>query len=193
MDRGSIKRTKPDLFVALGSRSATPYCFDKPWYPYMHVDGIPDRIGVSIPPCTTGIERPALPPANIDAADRLPACVTTRQGERPGPLYFDSSSVALGEVRPLTKDYCAGRTEEGVFVFGRRCPHEGGDLAAGYIEGGVVRCPKHDLAIDVRTGESPCRSLPAVATLAVGIRRHGARGGNSTGYRVGGQVRYVIR
>jgi nitrite reductase/ring-hydroxylating ferredoxin subunit len=143
-----------------------PVLFDKPWYSYMNIDDIPERIGAVTPPCATVSERPAVPPSNIDTADRLPQPVSARPGELPGMLVFDSSAVAIGEVRPLTDEYCVARTEEGVFAFSRRCPHEGADLAAGYIEDNQLRCPAHSLAIDLHTGQSRCRSLPAIRTLS---------------------------
>ena len=34
------------------------------------------------------------------------------------------------------------------------CPHQGGPLHEGYLKGYAVTCPWHDLAFDVRTGQS---------------------------------------
>jgi nitrite reductase/ring-hydroxylating ferredoxin subunit len=143
-----------------------PVLFDKPWYSYMPVDQIPDRIGAVTPPCATDPERPALPPEDIDTASRLPKPVTARPGEISGSLTFDSGSLGVGDVRPLTADYCVARTSKGVAAFSRHCPHEGGDLAAGNIDGGHIRCSRHNLAIDLDTGRSPCQSLPAIEILA---------------------------
>jgi hypothetical protein len=75
----------------------SPVLFDKPWYSYMNVDDIPDRIGKASPPCATDPERPAAPPSDIDTADRLPAAVAARAGEVPGTLVFDSGSLCIGE------------------------------------------------------------------------------------------------
>jgi nitrite reductase/ring-hydroxylating ferredoxin subunit len=144
-----------------------PELFDKPWYSYMHVDGIPDQIGKAVPRCATDSVRPATPPSDIDTADRLPKPVPSRPGELPGTLVFEASSLGPGEVRPLTDRYCVARTEEGVFAFSRRCPHEGADLAAGYTEGARIFCAWHNLGIDLHTGQSPCRSLPPIEKLAV--------------------------
>lgn len=46
------------------------------------------------------------------------------------------------------------------FKMSRYCPHEAGDLSLGYIEGHTLHCPMHCLAIDLRTGEQPCQTLP---------------------------------
>jgi nitrite reductase/ring-hydroxylating ferredoxin subunit len=34
------------------------------------------------------------------------------------------------------------------------CPHEGGPLAEGRLKGCVISCPWHDLAFDIRNGQS---------------------------------------
>lgn len=141
-----------------------PVLFDKPWYSYMNIDHIPDRIGAVTPPCAVDGERPALPASDIDTAGRLPEPVAARRGDAPGTLVFESDALALDEVRPLNADYCVARTADGVFAFSRRCPHENADLAAGYVEGNHLHCPAHDLAIDLCSGQSPCRSLRAIRT-----------------------------
>ena len=38
-------------------------------------------------------------------------------------------------------------------AFGNICPHEGGPLAEGELEGNVITCPWHFTRFDVRTGE----------------------------------------
>jgi nitrite reductase/ring-hydroxylating ferredoxin subunit len=38
------------------------------------------------------------------------------------------------------------------YVLSRRCPHQGGDLACGYVKQGLVHCPLHDQPFDPRTG-----------------------------------------
>ena len=38
------------------------------------------------------------------------------------------------------------------FAINNVCPHEGGPLAKGKLEGYVVNCPWHDLQFDVRSG-----------------------------------------
>jgi nitrite reductase/ring-hydroxylating ferredoxin subunit len=58
---------------------------------------------------------------------------------------------------------CIARTENGVVEFPRYCPHEGADLAQGYIEDGKLYCPWHSLAFELKTGAYNCsafRSLP---------------------------------
>ena len=46
-----------------------------------------------------------------------------------------------------------------------RCTHDGGQLAAGRLEGYTVICPRHGARFDVRTGEALSR--PASVDLVV--------------------------
>jgi nitrite reductase/ring-hydroxylating ferredoxin subunit len=46
-----------------------------------------------------------------------------------------------------------------VVVFLRTCPHAAADLAMGSLRGSELTCPEHNVPFDLRTGESPCRSL----------------------------------
>jgi nitrite reductase/ring-hydroxylating ferredoxin subunit len=158
-----INQTEQTRFVCSARFTiGRPVLFDKPWYSYLSIDDIPEKIGEATPPCATDPERPAAPTENIDTADRLPAPVMLDPGAEPGTLIFESCSLAVGEIRPLTAEYCIARSQDGVFAFSRYCPHEGGDLAAGYLQGSRVYCPTHNLGIDLHTGQSPCRSLPAI-------------------------------
>lgn len=59
------------------------------------------------------------------------------------------------------------RVDGEVFAIDNRCPHAGGSLAHGAIEGGIVVCPLHGFRVDVRTGHSPDRSYLRVASFAV--------------------------
>ncbi len=43
-------------------------------------------------------------------------------------------------------------TEEGYFCMDNFCPHAGGPLAEGYLQGCVVTCPWHNWSFDVRNG-----------------------------------------
>lgn len=47
---------------------------------------------------------------------------------------------------------CVARVEGTVCVLDGTCPHEGGPLGEGSIEGGKLVCPWHAYAFDVKTG-----------------------------------------
>ena len=54
---------------------------------------------------------------------------------------------------------CVYRTTDGVFVTDDTCTHGLASLSEGYLEDGVVRCPYHGGAFDIRTGaavDAPC-------------------------------------
>lgn len=50
--------------------------------------------------------------------------------------------------RPL----CVANVAGAIAVLGGTCPHEGGPLGEGTIEGGRVVCPWHNYSFDVHTG-----------------------------------------
>ncbi len=59
------------------------------------------------------------------------------------------------------------RCEGKVYAIRNQCPHMGGDLGDGVLEGEVVRCPWHGWPINVRTGQHPQAPVVAVRTFAV--------------------------
>jgi nitrite reductase/ring-hydroxylating ferredoxin subunit len=68
-----------------------------------------------------------------------------------------------GSVRAVSEGLCGAQSATGdVVVFPWSCPHQGGDLGLGYVEGSTLHCPWHNLPIDLETGRTPCRSLRAV-------------------------------
>lgn len=77
----------------------------------------------------------------------------------------DNGSIALaefpvGSIRAVSQAVCVARLGQHEFVaVSRRCPHMGGDLTDGWIEGGKVVCPLHSLSFNAHTGASRCTSL----------------------------------
>jgi nitrite reductase (NADH) small subunit len=60
-----------------------------------------------------------------------------------------------GEVAEFTiqgRALCVARISGAVSVLDGVCPHDGGPLGEGIVEGGRVVCPWHGYAFDVRTG-----------------------------------------
>lgn len=54
-----------------------------------------------------------------------------------------------------------------VYALDDMCPHRGGSLGAGTIEGGQIVCPMHGWKFDIKTGRLPMGG--GVATHAVRI------------------------
>ncbi len=49
------------------------------------------------------------------------------------------------------------------------CPHMGGDLGEGSLDGDIVTCPWHGWRFDVRTGKSPESEVVGVRTFEVKV------------------------
>jgi nitrite reductase (NADH) small subunit/3-phenylpropionate/trans-cinnamate dioxygenase ferredoxin subunit len=56
-----------------------------------------------------------------------------------------------------------------VYAIRNRCPHMGGDLGEGTLEGEIVRCPWHGWPINVRTGQHPETPVVGVRTFPVRV------------------------
>jgi nitrite reductase (NADH) small subunit len=64
---------------------------------------------------------------------------------------------AAGMVNELVVDgraLCVANVDGAVCVLDGTCPHEGGPLGEGSIEGGKLVCPWHAYAFDVTTGST---------------------------------------
>jgi nitrite reductase/ring-hydroxylating ferredoxin subunit len=80
----------------------------------------------------------------------------------PGKMPKWVRVASIGEIAPGRAKYVAlGDLELAVFhltgpdrfvVVKNSCPHAGGNLSAGRIEGNVVTCPWHDWAFDLDSG-----------------------------------------
>ena len=51
----------------------------------------------------------------------------------------------------------------GYYAIDDICTHDGGELASGTIDGGVIECPRHGARFDIKTGD--VLSLPAVVPV----------------------------
>lgn len=65
-----------------------------------------------------------------------------------------------GQIRAVDEKSCVARLGDGSIVaFSRRCPHEGADLANGFVVDNHIVCPWHNLPYDPVSGASPCAAL----------------------------------
>jgi nitrite reductase/ring-hydroxylating ferredoxin subunit len=94
----------------------------------------------------------------------LPADAPEQIGvERDGKFHVALSEVPVGAIRGVSPALCVARISENeVIAVTRRCPHSGGDIANGWVDGDSVVCPWHNLPFSKRTGRSPCKSIPAL-------------------------------
>jgi ferredoxin-nitrite reductase len=64
-------------------------------------------------------------------------------------------------VRAGGVDVALASTSGGVFAMDNVCPHSGGSLGDGQVEGGVVTCPLHGWQFECRTGRSLTEKRPS--------------------------------
>ena len=76
-------------------------------------------------------------------------------------IPFGSGKVVVASGRVLAVFH----TEGGYFAMDNSCPHRGGPLAEGCLQGSVVTCPWHGWKFDVRTGESPLNARHKVRSV----------------------------
>jgi len=88
----------------------------------------------------------------------------------------DLDELPEGRVKPVT---CATRTiclthHDGRYAaLSNKCPHQGGPLGEGSIEGGWLRCPWHGWDFDPLTGKPPGGYDDGVPTFPVEVREDG--------------------
>jgi nitrite reductase (NADH) small subunit len=61
------------------------------------------------------------------------------------------------------------RVEGRCYAIANECPHRGGPLAEGDLEGHIVHCPWHGWTWDVRTGLNPRQPAGKVACFPVTV------------------------
>lgn len=62
----------------------------------------------------------------------------------------------LGEAREFVvgdRIVALFHTDDGIFALDGMCPHQGGPLGQGHLEGRVVTCPWHGWQFDTATGQ----------------------------------------
>jgi len=108
------------------------------------------------------------------------ACLLDRQGY--GTLDAGPAWVEVGRAdelpeggRKLIKvsgvEIALFRLKGKVYALSNRCPHRGGPLIRGYLEGCGIRCPMHGWRFDLHTGESqqPARARTYAVRSAGGM------------------------
>jgi nitrite reductase/ring-hydroxylating ferredoxin subunit len=56
------------------------------------------------------------------------------------------------------RDVAVFRRGDEILAIGNDCPHQGGSLCDGWVEGDIVVCPLHGWEFDMRTGA--CMTVP---------------------------------
>jgi nitrite reductase (NADH) small subunit len=71
--------------------------------------------------------------------------------------------AALAAGRPVLatvggRDVLVCLTGDEILAIANECPHQGGSLADGWVEGEIVTCPLHGWEVDLRSGA--CMTVP---------------------------------
>jgi nitrite reductase (NADH) small subunit len=79
----------------------------------------------------------------------------------PRVKVLDAGALAPGQPALVTvegRDVALFRRGDEVLAIGNECPHQGGSLCDGWVEGDIVVCPLHGWEFDLRSGA--CMTVP---------------------------------
>ncbi len=89
---------------------------------------------------------------------------------------LDLDELPEGRVKPVTckhRTLCLTHFEGEFAALDNKCPHQGGPLGEGSIEGGLLRCPWHGWDFHPLTGEPPGGFDDGVETFPIEVREDG--------------------
>jgi thiamine pyrophosphate-dependent acetolactate synthase large subunit-like protein/nitrite reductase/ring-hydroxylating ferredoxin subunit len=89
---------------------------------------------------------------------------------------LEPEELAEGRVKAVTckhRTLCLTHFEGQFGALDNKCPHQGGPLGEGSIEGGLLRCPWHGWDFDPLTGKPPGGFDDGVETFPVEVREDG--------------------
>lgn len=69
----------------------------------------------------------------------------------------EASQLQPGEMKRYASDkgdLLVANVEGAFYALDNKCPHLGGDLSGGALEGATITCPRHGAKFDVRTGKN---------------------------------------
>jgi nitrite reductase (NADH) small subunit len=84
---------------------------------------------------------------------------------------LELAALPPGEVALVSvdgEDVAVLRRGDEILAIGNQCPHQGGSLADGFVEGDIVTCPLHGWEFDLRSGACmtiPGESVPRYAVM----------------------------
>ena len=78
----------------------------------------------------------------------------------PDRFIVPLAELPRGTIRPVSSGVLVARLDDDrVVALSRRCPHKGADLVEGFVCGGDIVCPWHNVRFDPDTGASACQAL----------------------------------
>jgi len=78
-----------------------------------------------------------------------------------------------GQMKEITVDgivMLVARVEGQYYAVQARCPHMGGHLGRGTLEGSIVVCPRHGSRFDIRDGQN-VEWIPELPSLVRGVAK----------------------
>jgi len=101
-----------------------------------------------------------------------------RTGDEPMPRFVKLTTLdelppgAAQEVEYEGRIYAIYNIDGVISAIDGICPHQGGPLADGVVEGTMVTCPWHGWQFEIRTGKTPLGSKIRQAVYEVKIEDH---------------------
>ena len=81
--------------------------------------------------------------------------------------------IPEGEVRKVEAngiEIALSHVDGAFHAVQHQCPHKGGPLGEGFLEGGVLNCPWHGWRFDVTTGKSKYYEKIKIKTFPVSVQ-----------------------
>ena len=81
-----------------------------------------------------------------------------------------ANDIPTGEARAYVvgdREVAVFNIDGAFFAIENSCPHQGGPLAEGFVEGPIVTCPWHAWCFDVRTGAMTLGAMSSVDAFDV--------------------------
>lgn len=99
---------------------------------------------------------------------------TARPFESEFVRVADASEVPEGTAKAFrsgSHDVAVFNVAGEFFALANTCPHQGGPIADGFLEGPLITCPWHAWCFDVRTGKMTLGEFARIERFA--LHRHG--------------------
>ena len=79
--------------------------------------------------------------------------------------------IPAGAIKPFTVDgneIAIAHLGGSFYAIGRKCPHLGGDLSKGSLDGTTIICPRHHARFDLTTGK--CLAGAKIGPLKLSVK-----------------------
>jgi 3-phenylpropionate/trans-cinnamate dioxygenase ferredoxin component len=86
-----------------------------------------------------------------------------------------TTDVPPGKMKKVTvggKDILIANVNGVYWALNNKCPHMGGSLAEGVLDGDIVTCPRHGSQYDVKTGQAVGKAKVAFFRILPGNAEH---------------------